>query len=327
MALKNGIAIPKSLIQVNRPFHIGSRYGCLDLFCGRQIFKITSILICLWSVSCHSEKLHLVLVVIIVAKQSHLFTGNFIWDSCVQEQDKITSPLSFILHRFIDTLVYYGLSLNAKHLGGDIYMNFFLYSLMEIPAYLTCLCFINWIGRRKSVCYYMIAAGCACLGCLFIQSSSNTNVTTTLTTVFAMIAKFGISASFAVIYIYSAELLPTVVRNVGMGVCSMSSRIAGICAPFIVYLGTYSKPLPIVIFGMCSFSAGLLCLALPETLNKPLPETLDDTTGFDNLRSGISYQQLEMSHLAFVQDEEVFQANDSDFDYDDELVTEKTTFI
>ena len=85
--------------------------------------------------------------------------------------------------------------------------------------------------------------------------------------------------------------------------------------------------MPIVIFGMCSFSAGLLCLALPETLNKPLPETLDDTTGFDNLRSGISYQQLEMSHLAFVQDEEVFQANDSDFDYDDELVTEKTTFI
>ena len=33
-----------------------------------------------------------------------------------------------------------------------------------------------------------------------------------LTTVFAMIGKFGISASFAVIYIYSAELLPTVVR-------------------------------------------------------------------------------------------------------------------
>ena len=33
-----------------------------------------------------------------------------------------------------------------------------------------------------------------------------------LTTIFAMIGKFGISASFAVIYIYSAELLPTVVR-------------------------------------------------------------------------------------------------------------------
>ena len=33
-----------------------------------------------------------------------------------------------------------------------------------------------------------------------------------LTTTFAMIGKFGISASFAVIYVYSAELLPTVVR-------------------------------------------------------------------------------------------------------------------
>ena len=33
-----------------------------------------------------------------------------------------------------------------------------------------------------------------------------------LTTIFAMVGKFGIAASFAVIYIYSAELLPTVVR-------------------------------------------------------------------------------------------------------------------
>lgn len=48
IALKNGIAIPKSLIQVNRPFHIGSRYGCLDLFCRRRICKITFILICIW---------------------------------------------------------------------------------------------------------------------------------------------------------------------------------------------------------------------------------------------------------------------------------------
>lgn len=83
-----------------------------------------------------------------------------------------------------------------------------------------------------------------------------------------------------------------------------------------------------VIFGLTSFSAGLVSLALPETINKPLPETLDDTTAYDNFRSGIAYQQLDMSHLAsVVREDHWMQANDSDFDYDDELVTEKTTFI
>lgn len=50
----------------------------------------------------------------------------------------------FFSSRFVNTLVYYGLSLNTKHLGGDIYKNFFLSSLMELPAYLTSVCLINW---------------------------------------------------------------------------------------------------------------------------------------------------------------------------------------
>ena len=50
----------------------------------------------------------------------------------------------FFSFRFVNTLVYYGLSLNTKHLGGDIYKNFFLSSLMELPAYLTSVCLISW---------------------------------------------------------------------------------------------------------------------------------------------------------------------------------------
>lgn len=140
-----------------------------------------------------------------------------------------------------------------------------------------------------------------------------------------MIGKFGISASFAVIYIYSAELLPTVVRNVGMGVCSMASRIGGICSPFVVFLGIYTRPLPMMIFGMCSFAAGLLSLVLPETLNKPLPESLEET-GFEGV-DGLLYEQLEMEQFTHEMEfnNDAFQANDSDFD--DDIISEKTTFI
>jgi hypothetical protein len=51
-----------------------------------------------------------------------------------------------------------------------------------------------------------------------------------------MIGKFGISASFSIIYVYSAEVFPTVVRNVGVGSGSMHARIGGLVAPQIARL-------------------------------------------------------------------------------------------
>ena len=36
--------------------------------------------------------------------------------------------------RFVNGMVYYGLSLSAGEFGGSIYLNFVLTSLVEIPA-------------------------------------------------------------------------------------------------------------------------------------------------------------------------------------------------
>ena len=46
--------------------------------------------------------------------------------------------------------------------------------------------------------------------------------------------KLCVSSGFEVLYIISAELFPTVVRNVGMGASSACARAGSMVAPYIV---------------------------------------------------------------------------------------------
>lgn len=58
-----------------------------------------------------------------------------------------------------------------------------------------------------------------------------------LSVILAMLGKFGVTAAFSMLYVYTAELYPTIVRNMAVGATSMSSRVGSIIAPYFVYLG------------------------------------------------------------------------------------------
>ena len=45
--------------------------------------------------------------------------------------------------------------------------------------------------------------------------------------------------------------------------------------------GDLGRVLPMAVFGISAVVASLLSLILPETLNRRLPETIEDTVGFD----------------------------------------------
>jgi len=48
-----------------------------------------------------------------------------------------------------------------------------------------------------------------------------------------MIGKFCVTCTYAMIYVYSSELYPTVARNIGVGSSSMVARVGSILAPFV----------------------------------------------------------------------------------------------
>lgn len=168
----------------------------------------------------------------------------------------------------INSMVYYGLSFNSKNLEGDRYWNFFFSGIVEVPSYFLAVPMIDNLGRRKSLFISVILGS---LGCLLCSLGPPKFVVLT-----ANFGKFGISSSFAILYVYSAELVPTVVRNFAMGTCSMTARFGAMLAPLVVTMGNIHPKLPMTLFGTSGIIAGIIGMMLPETLNQPVPDTLDD---------------------------------------------------
>lgn len=191
--------------------------------------------------------------------------------------------LNIFFNWTVNSLVYYGLSLSASNLGGNTYINFMALAAVEIPAIIIATFVQQRKGRRIVLCSVMLLGGIACVSSAFIP-----NEIKWLATSLAIFGKSNIAASFAVIYIYSAEIFPTSLRTTGIGISSMCSRIGGVLAPLVANLGLYSPALPMLIFGCSSILAGFLSLALPETHNKKLPETVEEAERFGRKRSRTS---------------------------------------
>uniref|UniRef100_A0A8C3M9E2 Uncharacterized protein n=1 Tax=Geospiza parvula TaxID=87175 RepID=A0A8C3M9E2_GEOPR len=173
--------------------------------------------------------------------------------------------------RFVNSIVYYGLSLNVTNFGLDIYLTQLAFGAVEIPARFACIFTLQWFGRRKTQAVLLVLSGLVCLIITAIPEDQPV-----ATTVLATIGKFAASASFSTSYVYAAELFPTVVRQTGVGLCSMSARVAGILAPLIRLLGQHHRAIPMAIFGSAPVLGGLLCILLPETRGTDLADDTGD---------------------------------------------------
>lgn len=92
----------------------------------------------------------------------------------------------------------------------------------------------------------------------------------------SMAGKFSIGTAFGLIYLYTAELYPTVVRSLAVGSGSMMCRLGSVVAPFCVYLKDIWIFMPQLLVGIMALITGILTLMLPETLGKPLMNTMEE---------------------------------------------------
>ncbi len=173
----------------------------------------------------------------------------------------------------VTSMVYYGLSLNVGSLSGSIYMNTFISGIVEFPSHAFAQVCVDILGRQKTLFLLMGTAAVGVLSSAMFRGSTQVLV--------SMIGRFGIAGSFNMIYLYTTELFPTIVRSSCLGTCSLAARVGGIIAPGIILAQAISAAVPPVVLGLVAGSACMVTLSLPETQGVIIEESLADAARQD----------------------------------------------
>ncbi|XP_048216676.1 solute carrier family 22 member 9-like isoform X2 [Perognathus longimembris pacificus] len=173
--------------------------------------------------------------------------------------------------RFAICVTFFGLFLNLQHLGSNIFLLQILFGVLNFPASYGALLAMNHLGRRVTQVLFMSLVGIFILANIFVPQE--------MPTVRLVLSALGgglVYASITGSLTHANELLPTVFRATASGFIGLSGNIGAALAPLSMMLAIYSAPLPWIIYGTFSILAGLVALLLPETRNRPLPDSIQD---------------------------------------------------
>lgn len=168
-------------------------------------------------------------------------------------------------------LCFFGVAQYIGRLGGNIFINVAISGVIQIPGTFFALWSLEALGRRNSLILANVVAGVSVLLIGVVPDDP-----TWLKPSLSFIGILGMAVCFPTVYIYSGELFPTLIRNIGVGTSSMCARIGSMTAPFVAGLSTVAPWVPTLIFGIMPLVGAVLCLKLPETLNCKLPDTIEE---------------------------------------------------
>lgn len=137
----------------------------------------------------------------------------------------------------ISAFVFYGLSVNSTSLGGNKYVNFALVCLIEIPGYTIAWICMQTLGRKPSLIGSLLLCGITSTLTIFVNSTSGNWAVITL----FLMGKMGVTSGFAVLYVHTSEMLPTIIRSGGVGTASTIARVGALLAPFVPLLVSQFK--------------------------------------------------------------------------------------
>lgn len=200
-------------------------------------------------------------------EESSTASSGSILDVFRSKTTRVRLVLSVLIN-LLCSVVYYGLSLNVVNLKTNLYVSVVVNSLAEMPAYLLTALLLDRFGRKPLGIGTMLLSGVFCTIGSFLPGVGAMRL---VRMACGVVGIFGMAATYNLLFIYSAELFPTVVRNAALGCTSQAAQMGAILAPLVVVLG---ERVPFAVFGVSGIIGGLLVFYLPETMNKPLYDTM-----------------------------------------------------
>lgn len=126
---------------------------------------------------------------------------------------------------FAVNLLFYGLVLNIGNLFGDPYANSLANAAIEIVGNLAMVAG-PVLGERNITCISYLLAGICCLAStVSIQLANGNQACLNAGVWLAIMGKMLSTSCFALAYLVTARVYPTVARGTGLGLASMAARI------------------------------------------------------------------------------------------------------
>jgi OCT family organic cation transporter-like MFS transporter 15 len=162
--------------------------------------------------------------------------------------------------------------MNIQNLGGDLFTNFFIFSIVDTVTNNLLFLFGNRVDR-KTLLRIGLSVQSLSIACLLFASFDADMVN--LRIVSSSCLRAGLAVSFYVNYLYTAETFPTTMRQVCMGTCSIFSRIGSMMAPFVKELTILTHlSVPTGMFLAFTVTNLILIQFIPETGKIQMPDTI-----------------------------------------------------
>ncbi|KAB0390537.1 hypothetical protein E2I00_017556 [Balaenoptera physalus] len=170
--------------------------------------------------------------------------------------------------RFAIGCNYYMLSLRMKELGVNTHFAQVIPGMMEVPARLCCVFLLEQLKRKRSLVLTFLQGALTCFLSLLLPAELKSPLVLII-----VLGEFSLAATVTVFYIYTSELLPTVLRATGLGLLTLVWAAGGISS--LIVVNQNIAILPVFLCCISAFVALFFCFKLPETQDQPIPDSLE----------------------------------------------------
>jgi len=156
----------------------------------------------------------------------------------------------------VSSFDYYMINFQLKYIQGNVFLNSGFSSMSEAVAYGLGGIMVQKMGTKNAFisAFMFSVAGSLCL--IFINPET---VDQLVLAFFVLASKFGVSATFVMVYVVTLDFFPEAVAASAFGFCNLFARAFSFLSPEIAEV---RRPVPMVLFCLAAIGASIATLFL-----------------------------------------------------------------